>query len=81
MQKHRLKLTAASLGAGALLAMGAVGATVGVSSAETPTPAPPGPVTPAEPTLGGTSKAPPTSPVVASPGDKAPPAQNPAPGD
>jgi hypothetical protein len=51
----RVKMLSATIGAGAVVGMGAVAVTAGTSSAQEIEPAPPGPVTTSEITTGETS--------------------------
>ena len=55
MNSKQVRLTSATVGAGALLAMGAFGVATSITSvAQEPEPAPPGPVTTSEITTGET---------------------------
>ena len=67
VKSKRFKVLSATAGTTAVLAMGALTVTFSdVSGAETPEPAPPGPVTTSTPTTGATvteTEAPPASPV------------------
>ncbi|ULE31563.1 hypothetical protein [Mycobacterium sp. IDR2000157661] len=54
MNAKQIKMFSATIGAGALLGMGAVAVTVGTSSAQEVEPLPPGPVTTSEITTGET---------------------------
>ena len=55
MYSKQIKTFSATVGAGALLGMGAIAVTVGTSSAQDVEPLPPGPVTTSEITTGETS--------------------------
>ena len=55
MYSKQIKMFSATIGAGALLSMGAIAVAVGTSSAQDVEPLPPGPVTTSEITTGETS--------------------------